>query len=110
MKILTATRERSAKACEQLAKELLGWNAVMTAIGDAAGKGLTAATIAPSYPVDLRATEAARETVARLKKEGFVCAWKLNRPKPDMPGCVTLEIDWSERDTLATASEPAPGR
>jgi hypothetical protein len=100
---LDSVRARSAKAKELLASQLLAWDVVMAAIGDAAGQGYDKVAISPEIPVNIKSTEAAAATVGKLTRAGYRCDWLTRRPRPDGPEFVVLEIDWSPREQLSQA-------
>jgi hypothetical protein len=95
MTLVTAklVRDRMDAAREGVAKELLAWEEVAKAIGEAAGKGHSLTLFGPPVGVSIKETTTATELVEKLRATGFRCAWRERRD----PGDVlthALEVSW----------------
>ncbi|MER9458160.1 hypothetical protein [Mesorhizobium sp. M0478] len=94
---LTRTRKLTQQAREELAKKLFDIDQVSLAITEMAGRGFDTLTVAPGLPLDLRSTEAAKESSQLLTKAGFAVEWHRRQLRADDPETWYMLVTWAKR-------------
>jgi hypothetical protein len=87
-------RERTRDARGAEAEKLYSPENLNTVLSDAAARGHSEATFAPSLPMDLSEIEAAKTIKAALEAAGFIAEWKVSRASPDADATTVLRVSW----------------
>lgn len=89
-----AVQSLAAKARGELAARTFDLETVMAAITAAAAEGFSSVTIDPPKPIDLRATQAWKDTATTLQGLGFTTEAKERPTKADGPSGWALVVLW----------------
>lgn len=93
-RLLEETQKRMNAARELAAGDLLKWEKVTAAIGEAAGHAHHEVELVAPVGVALDKSETASAVVTKLRGLGFLCDWQTRRPKPDAPSHQVLVVSW----------------
>jgi hypothetical protein len=84
----------TAAVQEDMAAKTFALATITESVAARAALGFDDVEIMPPVPVDLRRTNAVKESGAALVKAGFELEWKRRQPRPDEPERWSLVVSW----------------